>query len=166
MIYAAIFLLFFAYLIIESRGEKLRGACFTLSIISVMGLLLCALEFSSIREVNLTQTEGYGIRTNTNLFMGNPPSSNVKIEVYVDNAAPPIGSTINLLVYAPEGSKVTAIARFKEGDQPRMFRIGKGGQAVVPLRVATSARGYTVVVDVIVEYNGKTFRKNTVFTPK
>lgn len=166
MIYALIFLLFIAYLIIESKGEKIRGAFYILSFLSIIGLFLCTFEFASIREVNRAQAGGDGARTNPNLLMRNPPQDRVKIEVYVDNSVPPVGSTINLLVYAPAGSNVTVICRFKEGDNPKMFQMGKSGQAVIPLRVATAARGYTVVVDLIVEYNGKTYRKNTVFTPR
>lgn len=90
-----------------------------------------------------------------------------KITAFFDNPNPTRGSITNLIVSGPKGGKATAIVQYKGHGTPYIMDIGAGGQAVIPIRVEESAEpGFLVVVDVIVDYQGKQYKTYTVFTPR
>lgn len=90
-----------------------------------------------------------------------------KISAYFDNANPPRGALINLIVFGPSGGKVTAICQYKGHGTPYIMDIGKSGQAVIPIKVDSDAEiGVIVVVDILVKYGDITYKTNTVFTPQ
>lgn len=90
----------------------------------------------------------------------------IKITAYLTNTSPPRGSITYLNITGPTGGKVTAICQYKGHSTPYFSDIGKNGQAVIPLKVESDTeKGYTVIIDVIVEHEGNTYRTNAVFTP-
>lgn len=89
-----------------------------------------------------------------------------KVTAYLTNNNPPLGSVTYLNVTGPAGGKVTAICQYKGHGTPYVMNIGQNGQAVIPIRVESDAeKGYMVVIDVIIQHEGRTYRTNAVFTP-
>jgi hypothetical protein len=89
-----------------------------------------------------------------------------KISAYFTNTNPPRGSVTYLNVTGPTGGKVTAICQYKGHGTPYIMNIGQNGQAAIPIRVESDAeKGFMVVVDVIIQHEGRTYRTNAVFTP-
>lgn len=90
-----------------------------------------------------------------------------KITAYFDNANPGRGTVTNLIVTGPRGGKVTAICHYKGFGTPYIMNIGNNGQAVIPVKVDNNADpGYVVVVDISVNFEGRVYKINSVFTPK
>jgi hypothetical protein len=91
----------------------------------------------------------------------------VKISAYFDNASPAKGAITNLIVSGPPKGKVTAICQYKGHGTPYIMDIGVNGKAFIPVRVENDAEpGLMVVVDVVVSYEGKLYKTNSVFTPQ
>jgi competence protein ComEC len=90
----------------------------------------------------------------------------VKISAYLDNMSPTKNSTIYLTVNGPSGGTVTVISHFKNNSLVIPGDIGTDGIASIPIQVGNAEANFTVIVDVMVDYNGKTYKTNTVFTPR
>lgn len=96
----------------------------------------------------------------------NSEDPGTKVTAYLTNTNPPRGSITYLNVTGPAGGKVTAICQYKGHGTPYVMNIGQNGQAVIPIKVENDAeKGYMVIVDVLVNHEGKTYRANAVFTP-
>jgi hypothetical protein len=160
-------LLFLFGVLIFMNKRGLRGTFLTAAFILTAAIVLHSAEYGTVRRVIDTRDKLYDNNTIpiASLYDSIVEPEKISIKAYVDNFSPAIGSTINLLVYGPPGGRVTAIFHFKEHDQPSIFEIGKSGKEIKQINVATAAKGHTVFVDVIMEYKGKTYRANTMFTP-
>jgi hypothetical protein len=96
----------------------------------------------------------------------NTEDSDVKVTAYLTNTSPATGSVTYLNVTGPAGGKLTAICQYKGHSTPYLMDIGSDRHAVIPIRVESDAeKGYSVIIDVIVKHEGKTYRTNAVFTP-
>lgn len=95
------------------------------------------------------------------------PEQEKKVTAYLDNTNPSRGSIINLIVTGPPGGKVTAICQYRGHGTPYIMDIEKEGRVIIPITVESNAEvGFAVVVDVTVNYGGRDYKTNTVFTPK
>jgi competence protein ComEC len=90
----------------------------------------------------------------------------INISASVDNVSPSKNSIVFLTVKGPPMSKITAIANFKTKSLAYPGMIGKDGYASIPIQVINAEPGFTVIVDVQVEYNNKIYKSTTSFSPR
>jgi hypothetical protein len=89
-----------------------------------------------------------------------------KITATIDNMTPPKNSTINVTVKGPVSGKVTAFVLFKDRPVVLSGAIGLDGISVIPIRVGNAEAGFTVIVEITVEHEGKKYKTEAVFTPR
>ncbi|WIF93991.1 ComEC/Rec2 family competence protein [Caminicella sporogenes] len=93
-------------------------------------------------------------------------SNSINISANIDNPNSEQGSTINLIVNGPSKGKVRAVAHYKSKNTKYTSVIDSSGRAVIPMKIGRAAKGFKVIVDVVVNYKGKEYKTNTSFTPK
>lgn len=99
----------------------------------------------------------------TTLMLSN---KDVNISASLDNTSPSKNSTVFLTVKGPPMSKVTVIANFKTKSLSYPGMIGKDGNASIPIQLINAEPGFTVIVDIQVEYSDKVYKTSTTFTPR
>lgn len=89
-------------------------------------------------------------------------SSNVVITASVDNKTPAQNSHIKLTVTGPKGASYTAVCHYKSKDTTYNGKVG----TPLSIGISSAAKGFTVVINVTMTYNGKTYTAKTSFTPR
>lgn len=90
----------------------------------------------------------------------------INISASVDNPSPNQNATINVIINGPSSGNVSIICKYKSKDTPYSGSIGSNGKALIPVKIGRAASGFTVIIDVNVEYNGNTYSTQTSFTPQ
>jgi hypothetical protein len=85
----------------------------------------------------------------------------IKVSASVDNPSPTQNSRIRLTVTGPKGS-YTAVCHYKSKDTAYNGTVG----SPLGIDISRAAKGFTVVIDVTINSNGKTYTAQTSFTPK
>jgi hypothetical protein len=133
--------------------------------ISAVSLFLLLITFQPSPNTEMGKKLSSEItHTYTNIFSNY--KKDVKVSAYLDNMRPTKNSTIYLTVNGPAGGNVTVVSHFKNNSLVIPGVIGTDGIASIPIQVGNAEANFTVIVDVMVEHNGKTYKTNTAFTPR
>lgn len=94
-----------------------------------------------------------------------PPANtepSINVSASVDNPSPTQNSRIHLTVTGPRGASYTAVCHYKSKDTVYNGKVG----SPLSINISRAAKGFTVVIDVTINNNGKTYKAQTSFTPQ
>lgn len=80
----------------------------------------------------------------------------------VDDPSPVQNTRIHLTVTGPRGASYTAVCHYKSKDTVYNGKVG----SPLSINIGRAAKGFTVVIDVTINSNGKTYTARTSFTPR
>ena len=86
----------------------------------------------------------------------------VKVSASVDNPSPKQNSRIHLTVTGPGGASYTAVCHYKSKNTTYNGKVG----SPLSINIGRAAKGFTVVINVTINSNGKTYTAKTSFTPQ
>lgn len=90
------------------------------------------------------------------------PSAIVSVSASVSNQAPVQNAAETLTVNGPSGASFTAVCHYSSKDTTYNGTVGNP----LSFKIGRAKKGFTVVINITVTYNGKTYQTQTSFTPQ